>query len=503
MVFWGKAKSIKSRGAQDRVEFEITELYKGDEREAVSVYTNRFHHDCGIRFEVDKTYMVYAYDFYPRGVATSMCWGTYPAEEAVGEDEWTKLEVKVPEDTEFEEKLREIGKELVQKCGAKNRVYDAGFSMIASPGGDPVRPQVKRTRARAKLQGFRDCVTDAFMEHEDLPRPEEAIQLEGWYQREIRSLPVLLDQLPCGEDCETWEKRVKAALLRTALPDSDDQQTVNLRNEYNQCVSGGISAIGGESHGSPGFQQARDRMLADCAAARGEFGHVEPYLEQVNNLTLRGALKWGIKTAPPSKDQPAQPTVAADAGSADAGVKGPALGAGSTGAGRAAEVYPLNKAGELGYVRAALGEEPKVGDFRVKRAAFLDDEVWYQSPLYLEAFAQLIVADESSTPIMRDLASLAYHRASKFVPGAAEDYGRLADEASSSEEATAMRAELDKAWTAAFAPPPEVAEEVAVQEVAPVAQEAPEEDRNMLLVVAGVLIVIALLGIGVILKRRS
>lgn len=213
-------------------------------------------------------------------------------------------------------------------------------------------------------------------------------------------------------------------------------------------------------------------------------------------------MKWGRKTAPPGTAPKQKAAPAPDAG-VDGGAARAPIGADSSGAGRGAEVYPLTKKGEWSFTQSVIGGEASTGDYRVLRASFLDDDTWYLSPLYLEAFAQSVLADEAATDMMRDLASLAFHRAGKLVPGAADEYARLSADASRSKEATALRDELDQAWSKAFAPPVEAVEEVdEVDEVIEVAEEEPEEDRSMLLVVAGVLVVVALLGFGAILKKR-
>lgn len=497
MVFWGTATKITPRGAQDRVEFRIDELYKGDERPAVSVYTNRFHHDCGVRLELEKSYVVYAYDFYPRGVATSMCWGTYEAEEAIGEDAWRDHKVEIPDPTELEKKLRDTAKSLVQKCGAQTRVYDAGFSMIMSPDGDPVRPmQTQGGRSRDKLNAFRDCVDRALLEQDDLPRPEQPVLIDGWYQRDVKQLPVLIDQLACEEDCADWSARVKAALTMVQPPDPPDKVSFNLRTEANECLVGGLSAVGATSTGATSLVKRRDRILADCVTARGEFEYVGRYLDQVSNPTLLAALRWGRAQVGGDNAPEAAAESDADGGTAQDDASG------STGQGRAAKVYPIERDG-LSFPAEAISGTATPGKFRGLRSGFLSDDKWAHNPLYLEAFAQSVIGDESASPGMLDLAALAYHRAGKLVPAVAKDYESLAAKASDSQQAVALRDEFDKAWDEVHAPPvAEVPDETIVEEEPQVAPEAEGEQDPMLLIVAGILIFVALLGIAAILKRR-
>lgn len=475
MVFWGKVTEIKPRGAQDRVKFDVSTLYKGDEeKSSILVYTNRFNHDCGFRFEEDKTYMVYAYDFYPRGVATSACWGTHAAEEAVPEDKWRDVKVKEPEDTKLEQDLRKVASKFVPNCGAKNRVFDGGFDMVLSPDGDPARPDSIGQRASDKLDGFRSCVGDAFLLDDKLPRPQKPVQIRGWYQRDVRQLPVLLDELPCDEGCEDWVARVKNVLMDHDGPDTTDQASVNLKNELGECLKGGISAVGGESQGAESQKRKRNRMLAECAMQRGDFDQIDPYLDHIGNETLLAAIRWAQ-------------------GRAGAKPEGEAT-------------YPLRTA-EMTFAAKAIDGKPTAGKFRRLRSGFFGDPLWAMSPAYLEAFAESVLADDDASRAMKDLAALAYERAGLLLPAASAAYKKLADGASSTGSAGEMRAALVAAHAAANAPPvEEVAPEEAVvedEEVAPEVAEAPQQEQDpMLLVVAGVLIVVAVAGIGTILKRR-
>lgn len=468
IVFWGKVKSVTPRGSQDRIEFEVTQVYKGDEKEAVSVYSNRFHHDCGIRFEVDKTYMVYAYDFYPRGVATSMCWGTTPAEEAVPVEDWKKLKVSIPDDTKVEEQLRKISKKIVPRCGAKHRVQDAGFEMILSPDGDPIRPPPP-LRIRERIDEFQECVGEGFLEVNDLPKPDKPVQIMGWYQKDYKPIPVLLDEIPCAENCQDWVTRVKAELMDPKGPEPADKISFDLHSEFKQCLEGGVSAVGAESHGTDSVKMRRDRVLADCVAQRGELDQLDPFMDQIPNTAVVAALKWAKAKQVP------------EGGS----------------------LYPIST-GTPTYPDVWMKGKPNEGKFRILRSNFVADNRWAESPLYLEAFAESILGDKDAPKSMRDLASLAFHRAGLMMPKAAEAYEKLADKASRTKEAQELRDQFSAEWTKLYAPPVEETPEPV--EVAPVeqpVQEQPPSGQNpILLIVAGLLIVVAIGGIGIIIKRR-
>lgn len=462
IVFWGTPKDIRPRGAQDRVTFEIAQLYKGDEeRSEITVHTNRFHHDCGVRFEQGKSYMVYAYDFYPRGVATSLCWGTREQEEAVSEDEWTKISVAQPVDTPLEVELRKIALKVVPECGASQRLFNTGFSMVLSPDGDPVLKQQKPTPG-PKHAAFQSCVLANFLQSKDLLRPETATIIHGWYQRDVRGLPVLLDEEPCGEDCRDFSAILLEPLMMPKPP-SDDSFKNRLFQEWDECLEGGIPAVGEESPGSASQQQRRNRMLAECGAQRGEYESAQPFVDSIDNDALRHAIAWAIANG--SKDAPTPIT---------------------------GQTYPA----------AAYDGEATDEGLRKLRAGFIGDAEWSFSTIYLQALAQALLEDDEATDRMRDLASLALFRASLIDPKAKDAFQRLAREASATPAAGELQTALQQAWDAAHAPPVVEEAPVEVAEQAPVEDE-PEPRDPMILVIAGVLIAVALGGIGAILKRRN
>lgn len=472
MIFWGKAKQITPRGSQDRVEFEVTQVFKGDERPAVSLYSNRFRHDCGFRFQEDKTYMVYAYDFYPRGVATSLCWGTHEAAEAPAEDAWKSVKVTVPEDTELEEALRKAAKDIVPRCAQKHRAKDDGFSLVFSPQGDPMRAKAKK-KGRGRDDAFAECVAQGFLEVDDLPRPAAPALIDGWYQKEYKILPIAIDEVPCGEGCVDWNALVKGRLVDADGPDTTDKVSFELKSQFEECTRSGLGAIHLETTGPSSLKARRDRMIADCIAWRGEFDKLDPYLESITDPAIKAALIWAREKSKPAEGK---------------------------------TIYPITR-GEETFVGAAIEGKPSPGKLRILRSHLVDDEPWAESPLYLEAFAQSITADPDASPGMRDLAALAYHRAGLLVPEAAAAYGELADAASATAEAKALRDEL----SAKMAPPVEEAAaaadadagaaEGAPADLQPMVEEPPKQDPT-LLIVAGVLIVAALAGIGTILKRK-
>ena len=475
MIFFGKVTKITPRGSSDRVEFDIEQTFQGDEKDAVSLYSNRYGHDCGMHFEVDKTYMVYAGDFYPRGVMTSRCWGTYPTDAPPEGNKWKDHKVEIPKETDLEKDLRKLAKSIVPACGRKHRVRDGGFDLVISSRGDPIQPPRKR-KSKDRVEEFRDCVAEKFLKEEKLPKADGATLLQGWYQQSVKTFPVVLDVTRCGDDrvCDDWMAHVEGKLLQLEPEFSDDTVTNNLNQEWGECVEGGIESVGGESHGTESVKKQRDRMLADCATYRGTFHHAEPYLERIDNPVIVDAIKWAAGKKAPEKGSP----------------------------------YPLTKAGGDGFVSAVLkgGRAPE--KFRELRAKFVVDSHWSRSPLYLEAFAQAITADDSAPAIMRDAASVALHRAALFVPDAKDAYLELADAASTTKNAKALRAKLEEEHLRLNPPPAAPVDEPAVDPEAPTGDvvEAPPEEQSgdpMLLIVAGVLIGVAFIGIATILKKRG
>lgn len=465
IVFWGTAKDIRPRGSQDRVTFEVTQIYKGDEeRDNVTVHTNRFHHDCGVRFEKDKSYMVYAYDFYPRGVATSLCWGTHEAEEPVAEDAWTNVNVTAPQDTPLEVELRKIARAVAPECGASQRLFNTGFSMVLSPDGDPVLLH-EGPNPGPKHAAFHSCVLDKFLTSKDLPRPEQPTIIHGWYQRDVRGLPVLLDEQPCGESCPDFASLLIEPLMAPKPPDNDSFKN-RLFAEWDECIEGGISAVGEESPGSATQQKRRDRMLAECATQRGEYESAQPFVEAIENDALRHAIAWAIAN-----------------GSADA---------------------PMPITSGQSYPQHAAGDEVSPAELRKLRKGFILDREWAFSPIYLQALAASLLADEEATERMKEIASLALFRAGLIAPNAKDAFTRLSRQASTTPAAQELQTALQQAWDAEHAPPAPAAveEETDLVDAAPAVDDEPEPRDPMILVIAGILIIVALGGIGAILKRR-
>jgi hypothetical protein len=421
--FWGTVERIKPRGSTDRVTFKIDQVYHGGHRDAVTVYTNRFHHDCGIRFEEEKSYVVYAYDFHPRGVATSMCWGTYPSETPITEKEYFDLDVDIPDSTTIEKKLRKMAQKIVRVCGHATRVTDAGFSLVLAPDGDPIGIEPDGQVARRERQ-FQECVVNQYVEHPSTPRPDQPVRIEGWYQKGNDRLPILLDQLPCGEDCLDWGSRVRGALFDVQLPRTEAEAkaiaerlaTPALEAAREICPHEGLDAAKmriqeDDGHAPPIEKQKM--MFLDCAIVRGEFEKAKEYLEVAPNEPYRVAVNWAA-------------------------------------ANQADKPYPV-RSGELSFADRWFDTNGPAtpGKFRVLRRSFVEGTAWAKRPLFLEAFAESILSDEDASPGMRDLAALAYHKAAHLRPEAAEAYRELAAQADTTPELETLVAELDETYAKA------------------------------------------------------
>lgn len=70
-------------GSGDQIEwiFDVEEILKGEVRDPQSIWSARESSTCGFRFEVNKRYRVYAYNFEGQ-MRTSICSGTRSAERA-------------------------------------------------------------------------------------------------------------------------------------------------------------------------------------------------------------------------------------------------------------------------------------------------------------------------------------------------------------------------------------------------------------------------------------
>lgn len=422
--FWGTVDRVKPRGSTDRVSFKVNEVYHGGHRDAVTVYTNRFHHDCGIRFEEGKSYVVYAYDFHPRGVATSMCWGTHPSEEPITKKKYFDLDIDIPDATKIEKKLRRMARKIVRVCGRATRVSDAGFSFVLAPDGDPIGVPTDDKQLARREREFQQCVVDQFVENAATPRPDEATQIEGWYQKGNDRVPILLDQLPCGEDCFDWGSRVRGALLDVELPRSEEDArrfaerlaTTPMAAARAICPYQGLDAAIArlDEADVPGSRTEKRQMtLLDCAIARGEFEKAIEYLEVAPNEPYRVAVRWAAET---ERESP----------------------------------YPV-RADELSFADRWFDTNgpATAGKFRVLRRSFVEGTAWAQRALFLEAFAESILADDDASAGMRDLAALAYYKAAYIRPEAADDYRKLAESAETTDQLDQLVTMLDEAYAQA------------------------------------------------------
>lgn len=471
MGFFGTVEEITPRGSTDRAVFRVEQVYKGPEdKETVSVTVNRFRHDCGIRFEVGKSYVVYAMDFHPRGVATSMCWRTYEAESAPTPQEFKKPKGKIAEPTEVEKELRKIVQRITARCGGATRVKDAGFSFILSPTGDPVRVEPEE-QLSPRIEEFQRCVVDHFLAVSDLPTPDAPVLIEGWWQYGDRHAPVLLDERPCEEPCMDWGQLVRVAML--AVPGhGTGEEDPTFERTLADCIEGGVDSVANApTTGSRGKSRRHTRMLMECTVARGEFDKTLELVEGDNlDAGLVAAAKWGARNSAEGK-------------------------------------YPIGTGRphyDTVYFEQQEIKDPSPGDYRILRNSFVASDRWSDQPLYLEAFAQAILQDESVPDEMRDIAAVAYHRASLLRPELEAEYRQLAAEASDSQRATMMNAEVTKTLEAAANPPqPESdGDDDIVADSDMADQASAESDDQMLLYVAAGLLLLAMVGIFLLKTRR-
>lgn len=502
-VFYGTVSKVTQRGSNDRVEFQIEKLYKGEEKDLVQLYVNRFEHDCGLRMEEGEKYMVYAIDFYPRGVATTMCLGTHQSDEPpAGEDGWKDIEVEIPDPTDVESKMRKIARSIATKCANDARVPDAGFALVLSSNGDPMRP-TSQEKLSPRDDKFAQCMADEFMQRNDLPAPEETTLIKGWWQQSDRNYPILLDELPCDETCTDWFGLVKSALLAVRLPaaskptEDASAQEFGLESDRQKCVREGLDSILSipESGGRSAVRR-RNTMLVECAIARAEFGRAMELAGEADvTPAFFEAIKWAYEST--SSDQKA-PTPQGDAGAA------PAADTDAVGS------YPVST--DLDSFPTFYFEErgkPDAGDFRVLRSAFVGSQGWASQPLFLEAFAQSVVSDESASEPMRNLAALAYRKAARLVPSAEAEYRELARKASSSNGVDLLVAELDEAYQKAVAAhakqqamlEPKI--EAAPQTNAGAQTPQPDQPNNLVVIAGGLFLLIAIAGGLFVFSRRK
>lgn len=444
--FWGTVESIEPKGSRDKVSFNVDQQFRGEERAKVNVFASRFEHDCGIRFEVGKTYVVYAYSFYPRGVATSQCWYSYQRDEAPTDEEFSRPKKDIREPTELEKKLRPIAKLKVPVCGRGTRVRNSGFSIIVAPDGDPVQAPTGGPVAQRDLD-FQTCVTEALLD--EIPRPEEPVRIEGWYQSGDKDLPVLLDEIPCGEDCPDWPSQIRSALFDVELPLDEETakaraaafsiertREAQLKMAEALCPFEGVDAgknyaEAGDAPPAPPGKKAE--ILLNCALTRGEFLLATDYKNGAPNPVLSAALDWARAKA------------------------------------KEGQLYPIRTEGPtFAEYWFENNPEEQLDNFRVLRSAFLGEVRWANQPAFLEAFAETILADKDAPDGMRDYAALAYEKAARLRPEATVAYKNLAAQVSTSPKFAELQKQLDEA----FAKAQEARNaEIAARQVAPLPEE--------------------------------
>ena len=81
-VFLGKVTAIEDKGAaRVKVTFEVLTNLKATKVKKVSVSTGRGGGDCGYRFKLGESYLVYCYG-KPEALSTNICTRTRPAADA-------------------------------------------------------------------------------------------------------------------------------------------------------------------------------------------------------------------------------------------------------------------------------------------------------------------------------------------------------------------------------------------------------------------------------------
>ncbi|MGE0788571.1 MAG: hypothetical protein AB7S26_23065 [Sandaracinaceae bacterium] len=80
-VFEGRVVSIEDEGPMRAVTFEVVQYWKGADQERIVVRTGASSAACGIAFEVDTSWLIYA-EQRPDGLGTGLCSRTRRIEEA-------------------------------------------------------------------------------------------------------------------------------------------------------------------------------------------------------------------------------------------------------------------------------------------------------------------------------------------------------------------------------------------------------------------------------------
>ncbi len=427
--FWGTVRSLEHKGALDRATFSVDQQFRGEEETTVVVNASRYHHDCGIRFEEGKSYVVYAYDFHPRGVATNQCWYTHQRDEPPTEEEFSKPKLDVTAPTELEKKIRKIADTPVQVCGKGVRVNNSGFSIILSPTGDPV-PGELTGKIDNRDQMFQKCVMESLIG--DLPPVEKPVRIDGWYQSGDVSIPVMVDELPCDEGCPDWGTQVEESLFDVRAPmeeplarakmeelDGFGTRDAQMKAAAAICPFDGLEIakeVAERTKAPPAKPAEKSRLLARCAITRGEFAEALTHAAGLENDILASVVEWASEVG--STEKP----------------------------------YPL-RTGAPGFPAWWFenNSDTYKDNHRVLRSTILHANEWANDPLFLEAFAEAIVDDEEAGPLMRDYAALAYHKAALLRPASKEGYDRLATQIEKSPRYSELQGKLDEAFKQAQA----------------------------------------------------
>ena len=76
-VFVGKVMQVRSEGYGVSVKFRVENVWKGKLSREVTIFTGQGGGDCGYRFEVGESYLVYASGSHER-LSTNICQRTAP-----------------------------------------------------------------------------------------------------------------------------------------------------------------------------------------------------------------------------------------------------------------------------------------------------------------------------------------------------------------------------------------------------------------------------------------
>jgi hypothetical protein len=433
VVFWGEVVEFSKLHDAQVVHLRVDQVRKGTRQG--QVFRVLSDPNCPTSFELGESYVVLASQHLPnfgdrrlRGRwTTNRCAGTrrapYPPRIAELLD--------VPPATDHDDKVSSALDKVVQGCPNEGeQITIERFQVALAKDDDPLI--IEPPSARRPQKEPPSCVATALIGNRRIRDIREDVLVRGTARLTDDRLSSTAEVRACGDltPCASFSDIVHTDLNQVVLPRTAEQARLvasGLKTEDDRDTSVEIArtlctvdgweaardfARNNRVMGGKLWQRAFERMLFDCAVSLGKF---ELALENIGGAPPGSIYEVGLSWA--------QERSAADDWKP-----------------------PFRKDGPTFVSKWSEATGHTEGAATMIRQQFVRSTGWTNDLIWLEAFAEAVAADEHAPPAVRRVGALAYHKAARLYPPAAEQYEQWADDLIAPKEMSADLAELDAAF---------------------------------------------------------